>query len=147
MAAVIKGRAIVWSVGAITFSAGITMTNGESLTQSVAVTRTSEKAEVKDNGGVIRAQVFSGFKKTLSLTAVPAAASGGNTITNARTTADNMMPAAGTLVTIVDDSGTIIDASYNVISARQNRTVDGVATIDMELETGDEGNDITTLVS
>lgn len=146
MAAVIKGRAVIWSVGAIVFSAGVTMTNGESFTQSVNVTRTSDKAEVKDNGGTIRSQIFSGFKKTLSLTAIPASTAGG-TIANARTLGDNMMPAPGTLVTLTDDSGTIIDASYNVISARQSRTVDGVATIEMELETGDEGVDITVLVS
>jgi len=147
MAAAIKGRAVIWSVGAITFTAGITMTNIESLTQSASVTRSSEKAEVKDNGGTIRAQIFSGFKKMLSLTVVPAAATGANTIANARTCGDSLLPSPGTLVTIADDSGTVIDASYNVISAKQNRTVDGVATIDLELETGDEGNDITTLIS
>lgn len=145
--AAIKGRAVIWSVGAITFTAGITMTNIDSLTQSVAVSRISEKAEVKDNQGVIRSQIFSAFKKTLSLTVVPAAASGGNTIANARTAGDNLMPQPGTLITIADDSGTITDASYNVISSRQNRTVDGVVTVDLELETGDEGVDITNLVS
>lgn len=147
MAAVIKGRAVIWSVGAITFTAGITMTNIESLTQSAGVTRTSEKAEVKDNGGVIRAQIFSGFKKMLSLTVVPAAASGSNTIANAQGAGNTLMPAPGTTVTVADDSGAIIDASYNIISAKQSRTVDGVATIDLELETGDEGVDITTLVA
>lgn len=145
--AAIKGRAIVWSVGAITFSAGIVNANGESLTQALTATRTSDKAEVKDNQGVIRSQIFSGFKKTLAITAVPAAASAGNSIANARSMADSMMPQAGTLITVVDDSGTIVDASYNLISARQNRTVDGVATIDLELETGDESVDITNLVS
>lgn len=144
--AAIKGRAVIWSVGAITFSAGITFSSGESLTQNVGVTRTSEKAEVKDNGGTLRSQIFSGFKKTLSLSVIPASTAAG-TIAQARAAGDVLMPQAGTLVTVVDDSGTIVDASYNVISAKQNRTVDGVATVDLELETGDESNDITTLVS
>lgn len=144
--AAIKGRAVIWSVGAITYSAGIVAGAGDFLTQTVAVTRTSEKAEVKDNQGVIRSQIFSGFKKTLSITVVPAGG-GTNTIAQARSSGDVAMLQAGTLITVADDSGTIIDASYNLISARQNRTVDGAATIDLELEAGDESVDITNLVS
>jgi len=145
--AAIKGRAVVWSVGAITYTAGIVVGTGDAFTQSIAVTRTSEKAEVKDNQGIIRSQIFSAFKKTLTITVVPAGGSGANTLAIARATADVFLLQAGTLITVVDDSGTTIDASYNLISARENRTVDGAATIDLELEAGDEGVDVTNLVS
>ena len=138
--ATIKGKGVVWSTGGITYSAGIT---GADFPQSVNVTRGSDKVEVKDNGGSIRAVVFSGFKKTTSITCIPQAAS----IAGAQTSADGHMPQAGTLVTVVDDAGTTIDGNYNVISAKQSRTVDGVATIDLELEGSDEGIDITTNVS
>lgn len=144
--AAIKGKAVIWSVGAITYSAGIVVGNGALFTQSVAFSRTSDKAEVKDNQGVIKAVVFSGFKKVLSITVVPAGG-GTNTIASAQATGDVTTLQAGTLITVADDSGTLIDASYNLISARQNRTVDGVTTIDLELEGSDEGADITTLVS
>jgi hydrogenase maturation factor HypF (carbamoyltransferase family) len=141
MSAVIKGTGIVWSVGGITYAAAIA---GAKYVQSVRVGRTSEKAEVKDNGGTIKAVVFHGFKKTLALTVVPAHAT---TQSGAQTSMDQHQLQAGTLVAIADDIGTIIDANYNVISTTQNRTVDGVATIDLELEASDEGVDITTVVA
>ena len=143
MSAVIKGVGVVWSVGAITFTAGIVSASNAGYTQSARFSRTSEKTEIKDNGGIIKAQVFHGFKKTLSMTIVPQ----GSSVANARSSMDAHCLTPGTTITVVDDSGTLIDASYNLISATQNRTVDGVATIDLELEQGDESNDLTTAVS
>lgn len=134
MAEVIKGTAVCWSVGAIVCSAGI---SGSHFTQSTRVQRTSEKANVKDNGGTIKSQIFHGFMKTLSLTVIPSGDKTGGS-------ADTHMPQAGTLVTITDDTGTIIDDNYNLISATENRTVDGVRTIDLELEAGDEGVELAT---
>ena len=143
MSAVIKGVGVVWSVGAITFTAGIVSVSNAGYTQSARFSRTSEKTEIKDNGGIIKAQVFHGFKKTLSMTIVPQ----GSSVANARSSMDAHCLTPGTTITVVDDSGTLIDASYNLISATQNRTVDGVATVDLELEQGDESNDLTTAVS
>jgi len=146
--AAIKGVGVIWSVGAITYAGGIVLAAGEAaMAQSVAFSRTSEKAEVKDNQGIIRGQIFSGFKKTATITVVPASTTATPSIAEAQSAGNTLMPQAGTSVTLTDDSGAILDATYNIISVRQNRTVDGVATIDLELETGDEGNDITTLVS
>lgn len=144
--AAIKGKAVIWSVGAITYSAGIVVGNGSLFTQSVGFTRTSDKAEVKDNQGIIKSVIFSAFKKVLAITVVPAGGAT-NTIASAQATGDIATLQAGTLITVADDSGTLIDGSYNLISAKQNRTVDGVATIDLELEGSDEAQDITTLVS
>jgi len=142
--ATIKGKAVVWSIGGITFTAGIVSGSNPEFVQSARFNRGSEKTEIKDDGGVIRTQVFHGFKKTLSITVVP---SGASTIANAQASADAHTPAPGTTITVVDAAGTVIDASYNLISATQNRSVDGVATVDLELEQGDESNDLTVAVS
>jgi hypothetical protein len=53
----------------------------------------------------------------------------------------------GALVTIVDAGGTLVDGNWCCMSATQNRTVDGVATIDIELEASDEGVDLATSVT
>lgn len=140
----IKGRAVVWSVGSLVFTAGIDSSTAAGFFQSARVSRQSEKTSIKDAGGVIRAQVFHGFTKTLSLTVIPASLSGTNTVANARASMDSHMPAPGTLVSITDDSGTIIDDNYNVVSAVQSRTVAGEASVDLELEAGDEGVEIAT---
>lgn len=151
--ATISGRGVVWSVGAITYAGGITVAAGEDpLTQSIEVSRQSEKAEIKDNGGSIRAQVFHGFRKVVRATIIPASTATTPTIAEARSLADTLTMPPGTKLTLTDDSGTIIDASnlnsYNVLSAVQRRTVDGVAVIDVEMENGDEsGIDITATVS
>lgn len=147
MAETQKGRAVMWSVGALVFTAGIVSSASGSFVQSARVSRQSEKTNIKDNGGTIRTQVFHGFTKSLSMTVVPSAVSGTNTVVNAQSSGDSHLPAPGTLITITDDSGTIIDDNYNLISATQNRTVDGVVTIDLELEAGDEGVEIATAIS
>lgn len=145
MSATIKGRAVVWSISGITMTAGIVTASNPNFPQSARVQRGSEKSEIKDDGGVIRTQVFHGFKKTLSLSVIPCDAAA--SISGARTSMDAHMPAPGTTITVVDAAGTIIDASYNLVSATQNRSVDGVATLDLEMEQGDEGNDLTTAVA
>lgn len=126
-------------------TAGIVSGSNPEFVQSARFARTSEKTEVKDDGGTIRAQIFHGFKKTLSLTVIPADAAAA--ISGARTSMDAHMPAIGTTITVVDAAGTLIDASYNLVSATQNRSVDGVATVDLELEQGDESVDLTTAVA
>lgn len=147
MAETQRGRAIVWSIGGVVFTAGIVSGTYDGFIQSARVSRQSEKANVKDDGGTIRTQVFHGFTKTLSVTIVPAATSGANTEVNAQASGDAHVPAPGTIVSVTDAAGTIIDDNYNVISATQNRTVDGVATCDLELEAGDEGVEIAAAIS
>lgn len=147
MAAVVKGRGVQFSCGGVTYTAGIVSATNADFPQKIDVSRTSEKAEVKDTGGTIRAVVFSAFKKMASITVVPCSLSGTNTIANAETSIDAHTLQAGTAITVVDANGTVLDATYNLISAKQGRTVNGVTTVDLELETSDEGIDITTVVS
>jgi hypothetical protein len=137
MSVTIKGKGIVWSIGGITYSAGIVGTN---LTQSARAGRTSGKVEVKEDGGAIKGVAFYGNKKTLSITIIPYS----TTQILGRTAVDTNTLEIGTLVTVVDASGSVLDGSYNVVNVTQNRSVDGVATIDLDLEGSDEGVDITT---
>lgn len=147
MAATIKGRGVIWSTGAVVGTAGIVSSSSGSLVQSVSIERTSEVTHVKDNGGTVRASIFHGGMKNLRLTVIPCAVSGTNTLANAQSSGDGHTIAAGTKVSLTDDSGTVIDDDYNVLSATQNRTVDGVATVDLVLEASDEGIDLETTIS
>lgn len=147
MAATVKGRGIIWSTGAIVGTAGIVSATNASFVQSASVERTSEVTHIKDNGGTIRTSVFHALMKNLRLTVIPCALSGTNTLANAVSSGDGHTIAAGTKVSLTDDSGTIIDDDYNVLSATQNRTVDGAVTVDLVLEASDEGIDLETTVS
>ena len=146
MSATLKGRAVVWSISGITMTAGIVNASNPNFPQSARFQRTAEKTEIKDDGGTIRTQVFHGFKRTLSLSVIPCDAA--LSISGARTSVDAHLPQPGTTITIVDNGGTTIDGSYNLISCTQNRSIDGVATIDLEMEQGDDGsNDLTGAVA
>lgn len=142
MSAVQKGAGAVWSIGGVTFTAGIISASTPGAVQSVDGSRTSEKAMLKNDGGTIRGLVFHGFMKTVTITVIPY----GTTLANGQSSADAWLPQPGTAVTLVDASGTILDGTYNVISARQKRTVDGYLAADLDLETSDEGIDLTTTV-
>jgi hypothetical protein len=141
MAADIKGTAVVWGMGGITFTAGIT---AASMPQSLSYQRGSELAEIKDTHGAIKTMVFHGGMKTVSISVVP---SGAN-IAAAVTAKESYIPLPGTKVTIADASQdnppgeNQIEQNWIVVSATEGRTVDGVVTIDLELENAD--TDIST---
>jgi len=143
MSAVQKGYGAFWSIGGVTFTAGIVSATNNGAVQSVDTSRSCQIADLKDDGGTIRGKAFHGFIKTISVKVVPY----GSSIANGKTSAEAWLPQPGTAVTIADAAGTILDATYNVISAKQGRTVDGYVTADLELETSDEGVDITTTVA
>ena len=141
MAQTIKGKGVIWSVGSIEFTGGIVSVPGTGhFTQSASVELTSEVARIKDTGGTVKTVVFSGAMKTLRISIVPV----GTAVADAIAKGNAFMPSAGTKVDVTDDAGAIIDDSYNCLSATQNRTVDGVSTIDLVLEAGDEGVELAT---
>jgi hypothetical protein len=145
MAATIKGTAVFWSTAGVTFTAGIVSATNASMVQSVTVERTSDVARIKSTDGTVRTVVFSGGMRNLRVTVVPS----GSSLANAKTSADAHVPAAGTKITVADDSGTgtVVETDYNCISSSQNRTVDGVLTVDLVLEGSDESVDITTVAT
>lgn len=141
MSATIKGTAVVWSTGNITFAAGIT---SASMVQSMRYGRTAEATEIKDYSGQINTVVLHGGMKTVSVTVVPT----GATIAAAVTAKESYLPAPGTMVTLADESGlpgnNQIVQNWIVNSATENRTVDGVVTIDLELENSADSDISTT---
>ena len=140
MAATIKGLGVVWSVGSQTYTGGIVShaTTAQSTPQSITLNRTSDKSMVKGLDGEVLGVIFSGFMKTASLSLVPSA----STVAAAKTALDTYCPAPGVSVTMVDSIAGLLDDNWNVTSATQNRTVDGVATVDLELEAGDETTEL-----
>lgn len=143
MSATVKGKGVVWSVGALVFTAGIVSGTNKGAQQSQEMSRSSEKAELKDIGGTILGQVYHGFRKNLSITVTPYH---DTTLAGAAASAEAWGLIPGTLVTITNPTGdfTVAADNYNVLSSRQGRTVDGFDIVDLELEAGDEGVEIAT---
>ena len=149
MAATIRGIGVVWSTGGVTFAgvgSGILSSTDPMLPQSLRYTRTAENTKIKSANGDIVSAVFHGFKKQLSLTVIPSGAAGAGALTDAWTSKEAHLVNPGTKVTIDDDSGsTQIEQNWLVISAKENRTVDGAVTIDMELVNAE--SDISTAIA
>ena len=151
MATIQRGLGVVYSIGSIVFTAGIAHSATVlSNIQSLNVARESEMTELKQNGKIVT-QVFHGFMKKLSMTIIPASTSVAGAkssvelhMTDAENSAASII---GARLTITDDLGNIVDDTYNVVSATESRTVEGVVTIDLECEASDEGANITTKIT
>jgi hypothetical protein len=142
MAETVKGTGIVWGVGGITLTAGIVTANSAAKVQSFNFDRTSDKAEIKDGDGEVCGQTFYNAKRTLSLTVVPS----GATISAAGLSADAWTPAPGTKITLADADGAILDADYNLVSAKLRGSNTEARMADIELERYD-ANDVTATIA
>ena len=142
MAEIIKGLGIRWGVQGITFTAGIvTTTNGQKV-QSIDFERTSELGPIKNDAGETCGEVYYDGKKVLRLTVIPSAA----TISAANTSVDSHLIAPGTLITVVDANGTVIDGSYNLDSSKgRGQNTEGFM-VDIEMHKFD-ANDVTATIS
>lgn len=160
----IKGRAICWSIGNVTLTAGIVSSSTDAFNQSIDVERSSDSAEIRTGFltstnnvcGSVATKVWYNHKKTCTLSVVPCAVTGAsNTEANARASLDAWMPAPGTLITIADgdvdaQAGGILEKSsfpdaatwtannWSVVRSRQRRSVDGATTVELELECYEE---------
>lgn len=142
MAADIKGTAVVWSIGGVTFTAGIVSASNPSMPQSLQFSLDAENTKIKDNGGDIKTIVLHGFMKNLSISVVPSAAS----IAAAVTSKEAHLLSPGTKVTIADASGTtLIEQNWIVTKSTERRGVAEVVTIDLELENA--STDLSTSAS
>lgn len=142
-AALVKGRAIVFDADGLSFTAGIVSATTGAFNQSARIERSGDVARIRSGEGHEASQVFHNRKKLLTVTAIPSALSGTNTFANAQSSLDGWTPQPGTTVTVVDADGTIIDASYNLHSVTQSRANTDAAAVDITLEQGDEGLDLT----
>lgn len=143
MSATLKGLAVVWGAQGITFTAGIVSATNGAQTQSLRVVRDSGKAYIKNDQGETVGRVDFDGKKTLSISVVPSHAS---SLSSAQTSMDAYLIAPGTKITVVDAQGAVVDGDYLLNSATGNRTNEGTAVVDLEMEKFD-ANDITTTVS
>jgi hypothetical protein len=140
MAALIKGMAIVWGIGGVTFTAGIVSATNAAQVQSVDLERSADKVEVKDANGECVSQVFLNKAKKVRITVVPSHAS---VTATAITSLDAWTPSVGTTLTLADASGAIFDGSYNCTSVKQRRANNEAVMADIEMELY-EANDVTT---
>lgn len=146
MAATVKGLGVRWAVGGITMTAGIvSATSGQEI-QSLTISRTSDKVEIRNDVGEVVGEVYYNGKKELRFSVVPTAISGTNTIANAQTSVDSHLIAAGTKITIVDGEGTVIDGDYNLDSAEGRGENTGAFMVDLVMHKFD-ANDVTTTVT
>ena len=140
MAAVQKGRAIVWGCNGLAFTLGIVSATTLGDIQSVNYTRDSDKAYIPDGNGDTIGRVDYNKKKTFTVTVIP---NGNLSAAAAKTSLDAWTPESGTLVTITDSDGNM-EANhggvYMVNRVTQNRTNTGAATADIELEQFDANN-------
>lgn len=145
MAATIRGIGVVWSVGGVTFAgagSAILSSTDPSLPQSLRYNRSATVQKIKSTNGDIVSAIFSGFKKSISLNVIPS----GTSLADALTSKEAHIVDPGTKVTLADASGTTqIEQNWIVVSAKENRTVDGVISIDMDLVNAE--SDISTLIT
>lgn len=136
MAAEIKGTAVCWAVDGISYAA--TALTGASMVQSMRRGNTSERAQIKDGAGDVKTLVYHGKMKTLALTVVPSDSST-PTIADARASRDNHMNVLlpGLKVTLTDTTSVSPTSTWILVSANENRTNEGLTTIDLELENAD----------
>jgi hypothetical protein len=141
--ATLKGKAVIWAVNGITFSAGISVAGTENaLFQSLGFERTGDDSYVKDSAGEDISAIYANQGKLVRMTVIP----GGTAIADARSLTDKFLPTKGTLITIADTETTIVDGTYNCKGASLTRSVDNALAIELTLESRDTNN-ITTVVS
>ena len=145
MAAVQKGRAVIWGCNGITFVGGIVEADDAADKQSMSYTKDSDKAYIPDGNGDTAGRVDYNHKKTITITVIP---NGGTVLADAQAALSAYMPDAGTVVEITDSDGDAGDEHQDgddhswwlVNRATQNRSNTGPTTIELELEQFKENN-------
>jgi len=144
MAELVKGLGVRWGVNGIAYTGGIVSATTAAKIQSMNTDRTSEKKDITNESGETVGQVFYNAKRSVTITVVPVGSSTvGSGLGEAGTSADAHMPAPGTKLDVTDSKGTIIDDSYNILSAKMRLSNTDVAMIDIELESFD-ANEVAT---
>lgn len=143
MAAVVKGLGIRWAVNGITMTAGIVSASNAQEVQSLSISRTSDKVEIKNDIGETVGEVYFNGKKELRLSVIPSHAS---TLSGAQSSVDAHLIAAGTKITVVDAEGTIVDGDYNLDSAEGRGDNASAFMVDIVMHKFD-ANDVTATIS
>lgn len=128
MATDIKGTAVVFGTGGITMTFGVTAVTN--MPQSIRHGVTAENTKIKTTGGNVATIVYHGMMRTASITVVPSS----TTLALALTTKEVQIALPGLKVAIADSTSAQLDGNWIIVSAVENRPVDGFVTIDLELE-------------
>lgn len=126
MAEVIKGLGVVWSTDALAVSGTGVFATGK--IQSIRYNFGGDVAEIKGDNGEVKAVVFSNDIENITIEVVPT----GSSVANANSSF--VLPARGADVAITDSAdGEINSTTFMFIDGDKNRTVDGAATLTMNL--------------
>lgn len=109
----IRGRAVRWSTGGITFTAGIVSASNPGLAQRWGVKFQAAVTKIKDENGSTVTKVFSDPERQFSIDVIPVAPTGTNTAAGANTSVDAYGLFPGTVITAADANGTLVDAAAN----------------------------------
>lgn len=143
MAATVKGIGIRWAAGGITMTAGIVSSSNAQEVQSLTISRTADKVEIKNDIGEVVGEVYYNGRKELRLTVIPTHAT---TVTGAQSSVDAHLIAAGTKITVVDGEGTVIDGDYNLDSAEGRGDNNSAFMVDIVMHKFD-ANDVTATIT
>lgn len=146
----IKGKGLVFSIGTITYSLGITVAATEiSLNQANEYEMVSEAARVKGTNGEVQAIAISNKMKRFRVTTIPA----GDAIADAKSLMDKLLLSPGVAVTFADPDSAVTDATHTgkffvdpEQGGRLTRSVDGAAQCELTLVQY-VANDLSTTVS
>lgn len=133
----LKGKALVFSIGTITYSLGITVgANEVSLNQSNEYEMVAEAARVKGTNGEVMSVAISNKMKRFRVTTIPA----GVAVSDAKALMDSLLLAPGVAVTFADPDSAVTDATHTgkffvdpEQGGRLTRSVDGAAQCELTL--------------
>lgn len=134
----LKGKAVLFGTGTLTYSLGITVAGTElPLNQSQTFEQPAEASRIKGDDGEVRTIAITNKRKRYALTIIPA----GTAVADAKALLDRLLLAAGTAVTLADPDSTVTDATHSgkyyvdpEAGGRMTRTPDGAAVIELTLE-------------
>jgi hypothetical protein len=127
----IKGKAIIWACGGLSFTAGIVPSGTEvpAIQRARAQQEIEGKAIIKSSAGLVASVVVPDIHKTQSYTVIPTA----DTLAAVRTLMDKFYITPGTKITVADTDGNW-EGNYMLVSCSQERSVDAAVAVDIELE-------------
>lgn len=127
----LKGKGLIANVNGIALTAGIVSATHTAAFQSAQFDRTADSFYVLGSDGETIAAAYHNAKNVLRVTVVPYAA----TLADGRTATDAWLGLTpGLLLTVTDADGTVLDDNYNLVSTSHGRSNNGVATVDVVME-------------
>ena len=123
----IKGRAVRFSTGGVTFTLGIVTTAGNKLLESWSHKKSATQFVLKDDNADRIGEVYSDELQTFSCEVIGVSnATGTGAIASAQSSEDALSVSPGLKVTIADANGAVLSGSYVIDDAELSATKEGV---------------------